>query len=100
MDTHTSMETGTATRGGTANLAQQPLFLRARDARRLLRAGFTAAPIIAGVDKFTNLLCDWDQYLAPQVVSRMRPARRRSFMRVVGVVEVAAGLLVAARPQV
>ena len=32
---------------------------------RALHAGFIVAPIIAGLDKFFNLLTDWTQYLAP-----------------------------------
>ena len=31
----------------------------------LLRAAFTVAPIVFGLDKFTNVLVNWDQYLAP-----------------------------------
>src|SRR4051794_25637803 len=40
-----------------------------RQAHTILRVGFTAAPIIAGADKFTHLLVDWDKYLAPQVAA-------------------------------
>ena len=34
-------------------------------AHRVLHAGFIVAPVVAGLDKFTHLLVDWDQYLAP-----------------------------------
>jgi uncharacterized membrane protein YphA (DoxX/SURF4 family) len=57
----------------------------------LLKLAFGAVPVVAGLDKFTNLLTDWDQYLSP-FVARMVPAT--AFMHVVGVVEVVAGLLV------
>jgi uncharacterized membrane protein YphA (DoxX/SURF4 family) len=57
----------------------------------LLRAVFGAVPIVAGLDKFTNLLTDWQQYLSP-LVSRIVPAA--TFMHVVGVVEIVAGALV------
>src|SRR6266508_86048 len=33
----------------------------------LLRTGFTVAPILFGLDKFTHLLVNWDRYLAPRV---------------------------------
>lgn len=67
-------------------------------AYRILHWGFTAAPVIAGLDKFTRLLADWDKYLAPPI-ARMLPVSAHTFMMIVGVVEVVAGLLVAIRPK-
>lgn len=69
----------------------------ARQAWALLRLGFVAAPILAGLDKFLNLMVDWSQYLAP-FVSDIVPAG--VFMGIVGVVEVAAGIGVAVRPRI
>jgi hypothetical protein len=69
-----------------------------RQAYRLLYAGFVAAPIIAGVDKFTDKLGNWDRYLSDDVAEQL-PVRRHTFMQGVGLVEVGAGLLVAAKPQ-
>jgi uncharacterized membrane protein YphA (DoxX/SURF4 family) len=69
-----------------------------RQAYWALRAGFTAAPILAGIDKYTNVLTSWEKYLAPQVSAALG-VRPRTFMRLVGGVEVAAGLAVAARPR-
>lgn len=57
----------------------------------MLRIAFGAVPIVAGLDKFTNLLTNWEQYLNP-VVSQLIPAG--IFMRAVGVIEIAAGILV------
>jgi uncharacterized membrane protein YphA (DoxX/SURF4 family) len=57
----------------------------------LLRAVFGVVPIVAGLDKFTNLLTSWEQYLSPWV-SRVIPGS--TFMHIVGVVEIAAGILV------
>jgi hypothetical protein len=65
----------------------------------VLRTGFVVAPILFGLDKFTNLLVDWATYLAP-AVDRLVPGSAHSAMLAVGVVEVAAGLLVAVRPKV
>jgi hypothetical protein len=69
-----------------------------RDAYRLLYAGFIAAPIIAGIDKFTDKLGNWDKYLSDDVAEKL-PVKRHTFMQAVGVVEIAAGMLVAAKPK-
>lgn len=66
-------------------------------ARRLLHVGFVVAPTVAGIDKFFDRLTRWEKYLAPQVAKRI-PAT--AFMRAVGVVELAAGALVAVKPRV
>jgi uncharacterized membrane protein YphA (DoxX/SURF4 family) len=64
----------------------------------LLRAGFTAAPILFGLDKFFNWMVDWTDYLAPWV-NDIVPGSGQDFMYLVGVVEIAAGLLVAVAPR-
>jgi hypothetical protein len=64
-----------------------------------LRVGFVVAPILFGLDKFTNLLADWTTYLAP-AVDRLVPGSASGAMLAVGVVEVVAGLVVAVRPKV
>jgi hypothetical protein len=64
-----------------------------------LRIGFVVAPILFGLDKFTNLLADWTTYLAP-AIDRVVPGNAASAMLAVGVVEVVAGLVVAVRPKV
>jgi hypothetical protein len=69
----------------------------ALQAYRILHIGFAALPIIAGVDKFTHFLVEWDKYLAP-IVTDVLPVTAETFMLVVGVIEVVAGLLVAAAP--
>jgi hypothetical protein len=64
----------------------------------ILKFGFTIAPVIAGVDKFFNLLVDWTQYLTPLVPTwtGIDPA---IFMMAVGVIEVIAGIVVAIKPK-
>jgi hypothetical protein len=64
-----------------------------------LRVGFVVAPILFGLDKFTNLLADWTIYLAPGV-DRLVPGSASGAMLAVGVVEVVAGLVVAFRPKI
>ena len=54
---------------------------------------------MAGLDKFAHLLVDWTQYLAPAVAARL-PLAPATFMQAVGVIEIIAGLLVAARPAI
>lgn len=70
-----------------------------RHAFRILHLGFVAAPTIAGLDKFFHLLVNWDQYLAP-AIARMLPVGPHTFMQVVGVIEIVAGLLVAVKPKI
>jgi hypothetical protein len=64
----------------------------------LLRTAFTVAPVIFGLDKFFNVLTDWQHYLAP-TVDRLVPGTGHQMMLAVGVVEIVAGVLVALRPQ-
>jgi hypothetical protein len=64
-----------------------------------LRVGFVVAPILFGLDKFTNLLADWTTYLAP-TIDRLVPGSASGAMLAVGVVEIVAGLVVAVRPKV
>jgi hypothetical protein len=65
----------------------------------ILYAGFIALPILAGADKFFHFLVNWDQYLAPAFAGLL-PASvtPHMFMLAVGVVEIVAGLVVAAKP--
>ena len=78
---------------GTAERARP-----AYQAYTLLHLGFTVAPILAGLDKFFNLLCNWEQYLAPWVAS-LSPVSPHTLMLGAGVVEMAAGVVVAVKPR-
>jgi hypothetical protein len=70
----------------------------AHDAFLLLRTVFTVAPIAFGLDKFAQLLTDWEKYLAPWI-NDLVPGDAHAAMLLVGVVEVAAGVLVALAPR-
>jgi len=70
----------------------------ARQAFLLLRTVFTVAPILFGLDKFTNLLADWPRYLAP-AIDDIVPGTAQQAMYAVGVVEILAGLVVALVPR-
>jgi hypothetical protein len=61
--------------------------------------GFVVAPIVAGIDKFFHLLVNWDNYLAP-VANSAIGGRGHTFMLVVGVIEIIAGIGVALRPRI
>lgn len=65
----------------------------------LLRIGFVILPVVMGIDKFTNVLTDWPGYLAPWVVALL-PFSAATAMQIVGVIEIAAGFIVAVRPRI
>lgn len=69
-----------------------------REAFLLLRTVFTVAPVVFGLDKFTNLLTDWPDYLAPWV-NDIVPGTAQDAMYAVGVVEILAGIVVALLPR-
>ncbi|BCL18241.1 hypothetical protein [Streptomyces tuirus] len=64
----------------------------------ILRAGFTVAPILFGLDKFANLLVDWPAYLAPWI-NDIAPGSAQAAMYAVGAIEIVAGLVVALAPR-
>ena len=68
-------------------------------AYQILRVGFIVAPIMAGLDKFFNLLVNWEQYLPP-FVNRLVGGHGHEMMLVVGVIEIIAGLGVFFKPKV
>jgi hypothetical protein len=71
----------------------------AYQAYQILHWGFVALPVLAGLDKFARLFADWEKYLAP-VVARNLPFSAHAFMMIVGVIEIAAGLIVALKPRI
>jgi hypothetical protein len=66
---------------------------------QVLKYTYVLVPIIAGLDKFTNLLVNWQAYLNPALL-KMLPVSSHTFMMAVGVIEIAAGILVFANPRV
>jgi uncharacterized membrane protein YphA (DoxX/SURF4 family) len=62
----------------------------------VLRIGLGAGPIITGIDKYFNKLTDWGMYLSP-MATKVVPVSTATFMHVVGVVEIIAGLIVLSR---
>jgi uncharacterized membrane protein YphA (DoxX/SURF4 family) len=68
----------------------------ARTTWSTLRIVFAVVPIVAGLDKFTNLLVQWDKYIAP-IFASMLPFSGRTFMYIVGIIEIVAGIGVLTR---
>lgn len=65
----------------------------------LFKITFTVIPVVAGLDKFFNILCDWTQYINPLLLDAL-PFSDGTFMMIVGVIEIVAGLLVFLKPQI
>ena len=64
----------------------------------LLRIGFVVAPVLFGLDKFFDILVNWERYLAP-AINDLVPGNAHQAMLAVGAIEIAAGLVVALRPR-
>src|SRR5947208_1984436 len=71
----------------------------AYQAYQILHFGFTVAPIIAGLDKFFHLLVNWSMYLAPMVYQPFNISADNC-MKIIGVIEIVAGLIVAWKPRI
>jgi uncharacterized membrane protein YphA (DoxX/SURF4 family) len=56
-----------------------------------LRITFGVVPIVAGLDKFTNLLTDWESYVSP-LAARLLPVSPHAFMLAAGIVEIVVGI--------
>ena len=71
----------------------------ANKVQQVMRVTYGLVPIVAGADKFTNLLTHWENYLNPSIV-KMIPFSPTTFMMIVGVIEIVAGLIVLIRPRI
>lgn len=80
-----------------ATTVLHPANVAERRGYNILHFAFVIAPLLAGIDKFANVLCDWSKYLAPQIGRVFHP---HSFMIFVGIVEIIAAIIVWARPRV
>lgn len=74
------------------NQAIKPIF-------NVLKLTFGIVPIVAGLDKFTNLLTNWEQYLNPGIAGIL-PFTPHVFMIIVGVIEIIAGIIVLSKPAI
>lgn len=67
--------------------------------KNILKYTFGLVPIVAGLDKFTNILTDWSHYVSSDLAGLL-PFDPSTFMMIVGVVEIVAGILVLTRTKV
>jgi len=65
----------------------------------LMKYVFVIVPIVAGADKFTNILVDWTQYINPTLAGLL-PISGSAFMMIVGVIEIVAGFIVLKKPEI
>ena len=93
------MATTHVSRSGGGGIGPQPAGRRSHlPGFTLLHVGFTVAPLLFGLDKFFDWLVDWRIYLAPEI-NDIIPGNAHQAMLAIGVVEIVAGLVVAAKPR-
>ncbi|MCC6290231.1 MAG: hypothetical protein IT249_20315 [Chitinophagaceae bacterium] len=78
-----------------SNNSQQSL----KQTFNLLKYTFVIVPIVAGADKFTNLLTHWEQYVNPSIAGLL-PFSASVFMMIVGIIEIAAGIIVLKKAEI
>lgn len=61
--------------------------------KNILKYTFGIVPIVAGLDKFTNILTNWSQYVS-EAFANLLPFEPSTFMMIIGVIEIIAGILV------
>ncbi|HLS29448.1 MAG TPA: hypothetical protein VK021_01185 [Flavobacteriaceae bacterium] len=67
--------------------------------RNILKYTFGLMPIAAGLDKYANILTDWSQYVSEGLMG-MLPFEPSTFMMIVGVIEIIAGIIVFAKTKI
>jgi len=67
--------------------------------QQLLRLTYGFVPIVAGADKFANLLTNWKEYLNTSI-TQLLPFSTVTFISIIGIIEIAAGILVLWRPRI
>ena len=67
--------------------------------KNVLKYTFGLVPIVAGLDKFANILTNWSQYIS-EGFAGMLPFEPSAFMMIVGVIEIVAGVLVLTKTKI
>ncbi|EJF08808.1 MULTISPECIES: hypothetical protein [Pontibacter] len=93
------METIASTTTTGAQRTERPAYDRIATVTALTKYTYALVPILAGLDKFLHLLTDWDKYLAP-VVADILPFSTGTFMSLVGIIEIIAGVFVLVKPKI
>ena len=96
------MQTSTTQAATTTDVVQETHVDHAWQAFEILRWGFVAAPLLAGLDKFFHFLVDWNKYLAPDIANFVGQIGLgpRTLMQIVGAIEIVAAALVALKPRI
>jgi uncharacterized membrane protein YphA (DoxX/SURF4 family) len=58
-----------------------------------LRLAYGLVPLLAGLDKYTNILADWQRYVSP-IARSMVPMNVETFLHIIGIIEIVVGLAV------
>jgi hypothetical protein len=72
---------------------------RVTNIQTFMKFTYGIVPIVAGADKFINLLTSWQEYLNPSLAGIL-PFSPGTFMQIVGIIEIAAGVLVLIKPKI
>jgi uncharacterized membrane protein YphA (DoxX/SURF4 family) len=70
-----------------------------QSSQQILKYTYGLVPIVAGLDKFTNILTNWKDYISTSLLGIL-PFSSQTFMIIVGIIEIAAGILVLLRPRI
>ena len=70
-----------------------------RDIQTIMKLTYGIVPIVAGLDKFTNFLADWQSYIHPGLL-QILPVSGKGFMMLIGIIEITAGFLVLIKPKI
>lgn len=62
----------------------------------VLKIALGLMAVLAGLDKYFNKLADWEMYLSPYA-TKVLPVSAVTFMHIVGVIEIVAGIVVFSR---
>ena len=98
MAAHAAPAPATPATLGRGNVLHRARTEPAYGAYLTLWVGFTVLPLLMGLDKFANLMTNWESYLAPWIVNLL-PFSAHTAMLVVGSVEILAAILVALKPR-
>jgi uncharacterized membrane protein YphA (DoxX/SURF4 family) len=89
---------GVATHDGEASTLDRLKGDPAYQAFWMLRVGFAVLPVVVGLDKFFDVLVNWEIYLAPWI-NDIVPGSAEEALYAVGVIEILAGIAVAIKPR-
>jgi len=80
------------------SLAIQPRVVRDQMVARIMQAVFVLIPLLTGLDKFFNLMTNWDHYVSPLIL-QIVPFSAQQIMLASGPVEMLIGIIVAIKPR-